>query len=57
MSRLRTTWAVAVLSEDVRISEYLAMAGTTNAKSLEQMAKFVQIREDQVSLRKAAGLG
>lgn len=56
VSRLRTTWAVDVLRCGVRLSEYLAMAGTTSAKSLEAMSPHIGLRGDDTVWREAAGL-
>lgn len=57
ISRLRTTWAVTVLSGDTRMSEFLRMAGTTSAKTLEVMTQYVPVREsDGAYLRAGAGL-
>lgn len=57
VSRLRTTWAVTVLTGETRMSEFLRMAGTTSAKTLEVMADYVPVREDEAAyLRAGAGL-
>ena len=56
LSRLRTTWAVAVLSVPVTIAEFHAMAGTTSAKSIEAYTRHVRTRDDTQWMRAAAGL-
>lgn len=56
VSRLRTTWAVEVLQSGVRISEYLTIAGTTSAKTLEAMVPHVGVRDDDTVWREAADL-
>lgn len=56
VSRLRTTWAVAVLRSGVRLSEYLTMAGTTSAKTLEAMVPHIGVRDDDIVWREAADL-
>lgn len=58
MSRLRTTWMAALLIQpDIRISEFMAMAGTVSSKTLECIAPFIPYRaaEDEY-LFKGAGL-
>ena len=55
LSRLRTTWAVTVLSEGVTVAEFLRMAGTTSAKSLELYIPHVRVRTEPEWLRLAAG--
>ncbi len=55
--RLRITWMVAVLENDVRVREFQAMSGVVSAKTLETIAPHVQGRwDDDVWLRKGAGL-
>lgn len=55
--RLRTTWMASVLTQDVRISEFLAISGTVSAKSLETIAPHVPGRwDDDAYLFKGAGL-
>ena len=58
MSRLRTTWMAAVLMQpDVRISEFMLMAGTVSSKTLECIAPFIPYRAgDDEYLFKGAGL-
>lgn len=56
-SRLRTTWMADVLNEDVRISEFMKIAGTVSSKSLEVIAPYVEQRiEFDRYLFAAAGL-
>lgn len=58
MSRLRTTWMASVLMQpDIRISEFMVMAGTVSSKTLECIAPFIPYRaaEDEY-LFKGAGL-
>lgn len=56
-TRLRTTWMATVLSHDVRISEFMLMAGTVSAKTLETIAPYVLYRADADEyLVKGAGL-
>lgn len=56
-NRLRTTWMAEVLAQDVRISEFMAMAGTVSSKSLEVIAPHVEGRWDEDAyLFKGAGL-
>lgn len=56
-SRLRTTWMADVLNEDVRISEFMKIAGTVSSKSLEVIAPYVEQRiEHDRYLFAAAGL-
>ncbi|MDO5619751.1 hypothetical protein [Kocuria sp.] len=56
-ARLRTTWMATILTQDVRISEFMAMAGTVSAKTLEAIAPYVPGRWDaDVYLMKAANL-
>lgn len=55
--QLRSTWMVSVLSQDVRISEFMHMAGTVSAKSLESIAPYVPGRwHSEEYLLKGAGL-
>ena len=55
--RLRTTWMTNVLNQDVRISEFLVMAGTVSAKTLEVIAPHIAHRwEGDEYLFKGAGL-
>lgn len=56
-TRLRTTWMVSVLNQDVRISEFMLMSGTVSAKTLETIAPYVpyRARDDEYLLR-GAGL-
>lgn len=55
--RLRTTWMASVLSQDVRMSEFMVMAGTVSAKSLEEVAPHVPGRwSGDEYLLKGAGL-
>ena len=58
MSRLRTTWMTSVLMQpDVRISEFMLMAGTVSSKTLECIAPFIPYRAaDDEYLFKGAGL-
>lgn len=54
--RLRTTWMASVLAGDVRISEFLAIAGTATPKTLAALAPYVPGRWDgNEYLHKAAG--
>lgn len=54
---LRTTWMATVLSQDLRISEFMHIAGTVSAKSLEAIAPYVPGRWDKETyLFKGAGL-
>jgi integrase len=56
LSRLRITWMVNILSRDIRISEFQALAGVVSAKTLETVAPFVPGRfTNGLWLRKAAG--
>lgn len=56
-SRLRTTWMADVLNEDVRVSEFMLIAGTVSSKSLEVIAPYVEQRiEHDRYLFAAAGL-
>ncbi len=56
LSRFRITWMVNVLSRDVRVSEFQALAGVVSAKTLETVAPFVPGRfTNGLWLRKAAG--
>lgn len=56
LSRFRITWMVTILSRDIRISEFQALAGVVSAKTLETIAPFVPGRfTDGLWLRKAAG--
>lgn len=53
---LRTTWMVTVLQRDVRISEFMEIAGLETLKSLESIAPHLPGRwSDGEYLRKAAG--
>lgn len=55
--QLRSTWMSTVLSGDLRISEFMAIAGVESAKSLENVAPYVPVRWDsQEYLAKGAGL-
>ncbi|MDN5767666.1 MAG: hypothetical protein L0H96_18325 [Humibacillus sp.] len=55
--RLRTTWMANVLAQDLRISEFMVIAGTVSAKSLECIAPFVAGRWDEnVYLLRGAAL-
>lgn len=56
VSRLRTTWAIEVLSSGLRLSEYLSIAGTTSAKTLEAMVPYIGMRTDEHVWRLAADL-
>lgn len=57
VSRLRTTWMVNVLQRDVRISEFMEIAGTASSKTLETIAVFVPRRTTEIEFhRRAAGL-
>ncbi|MBF9335313.1 hypothetical protein G3N30_03390 [Microbacterium lacticum] len=57
LSRFRITWMVNVLSRDIRISEFQALAGVASAKTLETIAPFVPARfTNNEWLRNAAGL-
>jgi integrase len=56
LSRFRITWMVNILSRDVRIGEFQALAGVVSAKTLETVAPFVPSRfTDNEWLRNAAG--
>lgn len=56
-ARLRTTWMADVLAQDVRVSEFMKMAGTVSSKSLEVIAPYVAQRiERDEYLVAAAGL-
>ncbi|MCT2295381.1 hypothetical protein M3F57_04395 [Brachybacterium muris] len=56
-SRLRTTWMADVLAQDVRVSEFMKIAGTVSSKSLEVIAPYVAQRiERDEFLFVAAGL-
>lgn len=56
-SRLRTTWMANVLAQDVRVSEFMEMAGTVSSKSIEAIAPYVAGRWDRDEyLFKGAGL-
>lgn len=55
LSRLRTTWATAVLSEGVTIAEFLQMSGTTSAKSLELYLPHIRVRTDVEWMSIASG--
>lgn len=56
-SRLRTTWMADVLAQDLRISEFMRIAGTVSSKSLEVIAPYVAQRiEHDEYLFAAAGL-
>lgn len=56
-ARLRTTWMADVLAQDVRISEFMKIAGTVSSKSLEVIAPYVAQRiERDEYLFVAAGL-
>lgn len=56
LSRLRTTWAIAVLSVPVTLAEFHGMAGTTSAKSIEGYTRHIGSRDDAAWMRTAAGL-
>lgn len=54
--RLRTTWMATVLQHDLRISEFMVIAGTVSSKSLECIAPYVPGRwDDDEYLHRAAG--
>lgn len=54
--RLRTTWMATVLQHDLRISEFMVIAGTVSSKSLECIAPYVPGRWDNDEyLHRAAG--
>lgn len=54
---LRTTWMATVLQLDIRITEFMYIAGTESAKSLEAVAPYVPGRwADDTYLFKGAGL-
>lgn len=56
-ARLRTTWMADVLAQDVRVSEFMKIAGTVSSKSLEVIAPYVAQRiERDEYLFAAAGL-
>ncbi len=56
-ARLRTTWMADVLAQDLRISEFMTIAGTVSSKSLEVIAPYVAQRiERDEYLFAAAGL-
>ena len=55
--RLRTTYAVTLLTRRVSPSEFMAIFGSTSAISFERLARFVPARWDDAEyLRVAAGL-
>lgn len=55
--RLRSTWMTTVLTRDLRISEFMAIAGTVSAKTLEGIAAHVPARKfGDEYLIKGAGL-
>lgn len=55
--RLRTTWMATVLAHDLRIWEFLHIAGLQSASSLDAIASYVPARwDDSVYLLKGAGL-
>lgn len=58
VSRLRTTWAVRMLSgSDLRISEYQRLAGATSAQTLNLLGQYLPVREtDAEYLLRGAGL-
>lgn len=58
MSRLRTTWMASVLMQpDIRISEFMVLAGTVSSRTLESIAPFIPYRTaDDEYLFKGAGL-
>ncbi|WP_153011691.1 hypothetical protein [Serinicoccus chungangensis] len=57
VSRLRTTWMADVLTLDLRISEFMVIAGNVSSKSLEVIAPDVPGRwEGDAYLFKGAGL-
>lgn len=58
MSRLRTTWMASLLVlPDIRISEFMVMAGTVSSRTLEDIAPFIPYRaDDDEYLFKGAGL-
>ncbi|WP_297742854.1 hypothetical protein [uncultured Tessaracoccus sp.] len=45
-SRPRTTWMATVLAQDLRVSEFMVIAGTISAKSIEAIAPHVAGRWD-----------
>lgn len=54
--RLRTTWMATVLTHDLRVSEFMVIAGTVSSKSLEVIAPHVEGRwAENEYLHKAAG--
>lgn len=56
-SRLRTTWMATVLTHDLRVSEFMHLAGTVSSKSIEAIAPYVPGRwDDDEYLFKGAGL-
>lgn len=56
-ARLRTTWMADVLAQNLRISEFMTIAGTVSSKSLEVIAPYVAQRiEHDDYLFAAAGL-
>lgn len=58
MSRLRTTWMASLLTQpDIRISEFMLMAGTVSSRTLEDIAPFIPYRaSNDEYLFKGAGL-
>lgn len=57
LARLRTTWMVNLLRNDVRISEFMTIAGTASSATLEHLAPYLGGRwDDNLYLFKAAGL-
>lgn len=58
VSRLRTTWAVRMLTEaDLRISEYQLIAGATSAQTLNLLGQYVPARtHGSLYLMRGAGL-
>lgn len=56
MSRLRTTYLATLLRQDLRISEFLHIAGTVSSKTLECIAPYVPQRSEDEFLFKAVGL-
>ncbi len=45
MSRLRTTWAITLLTNGIRVSEYATVSGSTSGRILEELASHIPERE------------
>ncbi|MFF0973609.1 UNVERIFIED_CONTAM: hypothetical protein RF649_14400, partial [Kocuria sp. CPCC 205295] len=46
-AQLRTTWKVQLLSMDVRIREFMTIAGLSSGSVLEKLLPYVADRDDQ----------